>query len=276
MKKHFQLNDRINRFFWVLLGCIVLMPFFTGCGTYTQGQYANPYNLGKEEPCGIVEFFNLTHAGPLIKGLEQGPESLGEMAIWMYNPKAHESQIVGTTGHAQAGDNMPFSNLSIGFHFQLSRIALPPGKYRRFYLAAVPSDMFIMPETPYTYGSSTYYYNLKDAFHLRKVITVYPNRISLVRVHAEIKNRKLIYQIFQPHTTLPIPSDPKEVFADSNSINELFELLKEEDWGFRYYAAQRLGVLGDKRSIQPLQQALEKEKHIDVRKEMEDALKKSQ
>lgn len=275
MKKHFQLNYRKTRYFWVLLGCIVLMPFFTGCGIYTEGQYANPYNLGKEEPYGIVEFFNITHP-LLIKGLEQGPESIGEMAIWMYNPKDHKCEIVGTTGQPQAGDNLPFSNLSISFHFQLSRIALPPGKYRRFYVAALPSHMFIMAATPYTYGSTTYYYNLKDAFHLRKVITVYPNRISLVRIHAEVKNRRLIYQVFQPHTTLPIPSDPKEIFADPNSINELFELLKEEDWGFRYYAAKRLGILGDKRSIQPLQEALEKEKHIDVRKAMEDALKKSQ
>jgi HEAT repeats len=266
MEKQLQLNYRKTRFFWLLIGLIVLMPILSGCGL-TSSQYGNPYQMGKDEPYGIVEFFNITSFGPFLKGLEQGPESYGENRIVMYNPKTREKQIVGITGVPQVGENLAFKNMPLAYNFSLCRIALPPGKYRNFYVAAIPSESSI------SIAGTTYYYYL---FPLNKVITVYNNRISLVRIHADIKNGKIIYQTFQPQQTLPIPPNPKKVSADPKSINDLFELLKEEDWGFRWYAAKRLGVLGDKRSIQPLQQALEKEKHIDVRKVMEDALKELQ
>jgi hypothetical protein len=224
-----------------------------------------------------------------MKGLEQGPESIDDNGIWMYNSEAQEPQLVGITSVPQAGITLAAKDWSLAFNFSFCRVALPPGKYSAFLLAMVPSKEEWTQEVGYDAATDSFTfepgylvseYHFSAATPLDIVISVQANRITPVRIHVEKRKEESAsywyYEVLLPRTTLPIPPNPKKVSADPNSINELFELLKEKDWGFRWYAARRLAALEDRRAIQPLRKVLEKEKHIDVRKAIEGALKDSQ
>ena len=90
MKEPLNLNRKKTRFLWPLLGFIVLILILSGCQTFggmlypgIKWEYSSPYKIGKGEPYGIVEFFNITSFGFFMKGLKQGPESPDQNVILM-------------------------------------------------------------------------------------------------------------------------------------------------------------------------------------------------
>ena len=280
MKEPLNLNRKKTRFLWPLLGFIVLILILSGCQTFggmlypgIKWEYSSPYKIGKGEPYGIVEFFNITSFGFFMKGLKQGPESPDQNVILMSTSGSPEWKLAGKTDVPQVPVTLSARDRSLADNFSFCRVALPPGEYR-FKLAGFNPYGFtwyrgglwsgkIVAEKIYISNTASY----------QDTVKVQANRMTVVRIHLGRMHEMPVACIYKAGTTLPIPANPKKVYADPNSINELFELLQEEDWGLRWYAARRLGELGDRRAIEPLKEALVKEKHTDDRKAMEGALK---
>jgi hypothetical protein len=105
-------------------------------------------------------------------------------------------------------------------------------------------------------------------------IDVKPGRVTLLRADVRPVGRDIKFAVHTGNTTLPAPEKPDRFDPDPNSVNELIKLLDSSDWGIRWYAARRLGLIGDRRAETPIKNALNKEKHADARNELRKALEK--
>jgi hypothetical protein len=255
-------NRRKRRWAYVIFGISTLF-LFCSC---SKGVLVHP--LVKEgEPRGYVEFFVVTGFGLFFKGLEEGEMTCGDWAVALSDPAGFVFEELIEKGYydytaipSWGEDLSSMKYRSIADNFSYCRVGLPLGK----------NEIIVIPRCL----SGKHRTQLKEDIINGKgniVLNVPANRMILVRLDVRT-NPSLKMSHYIATTTLPVPSRPELVDPDPNAVEDLIRLLDEQDWGFRWYAAKRLGLIGDKRAVYPLQQRLARERHADVRNELEKAL----
>jgi hypothetical protein len=94
---------------------------------------------------------------------------------------------------------------------------------------------------------------------LRKIskIKVTASKHGMTIVHLEREGKEV--KAIQSKIVLPVSTKSLDLMPDPNDFALLLDMLNEDNWGLRLYAATRLGALGDSKALEPLERALAKE-----------------
>jgi hypothetical protein len=173
-------------------------------------------------------------------------------------------------------------NRPIADNFSVCRFPMPPGKHRLYIVALSEQQETTMLTVDANTGQ---FKSVKGSVDIGPgkfsgstdiEIDVRPGRVTLLRADVRPADKDVKFHVYRANTTLPVPEKPDRFDPDPNSVNELIKLLDSNDWGMRWYAARRLGMIGDRKAVTPLKNTLNREKHADVRNELRKALEKIQ
>jgi hypothetical protein len=105
-------------------------------------------------------------------------------------------------------------------------------------------------------------------------LDIKPGRLHNYLLHVALDGEEVRFYMDEANTTLPIPTRPDMADPDPASFSDLVKMLDAKIWGFRWYAARRLGFLENQAAIPLLEKKLENEKHKDVSNELQKALER--
>jgi hypothetical protein len=258
---------------------VSICGLLTACGS----KIVRYPQLDMSSPHGHVELFAATTFGMWLRNLEEGPATWPRFGVTHDAILKDRNYLCATDVPQWPGKGLgSLGNRPIADNFSVCRFPMPLGKHR-LYIAALSESLdttrlSVDPNTgqfkpvresvdvgPGKFSGST-----------EIEIEVKPGRLTVLRADVRPDGKDTKFTVYIANTTLPVPEKPDRFDPDPNSVNELIRLLDSNDWGFRWYAARRLGLLGDHRAEIPLKSALTKEKHADVRNELKKALGKNQ
>ena len=233
--------------------------------------------LKKGDPRGYVEFWVATSFGMWMRDLEEGPTTCdGWDIVPLQNgknatpyPNVDDVPIrIGTMKQLTWPEGISMKYRPIADNFSGIRIPMPVGEQNVMILydkvnCPLPTKVAARVKAGEP-GWKTY---------LVGVLPIEENRVT---VGLDIRNegdRLGVYAWLAP-ATLPVANAPMSFNPDLNVYSEYLKYLKSPDWGFRWYAARRLGMIHNKSAIPILKTMLDTEEHKDVRNEIEKAIKK--
>lgn len=239
--------------------------------------------LNMSAPHGYVELFAATVHGLWLKNLEEGPVTWHRFGVTHDAVLKDKNFLCATDVPQWPGKGLgSLGNRPIADNFSVCRFPMPPGKHH-LYINSLSESL---ATTGLAVDANTGQFRQVPVFvdvgpgkfsGTKEIdVEVKPGRVTVLRADVRSVGKDMKFHVHNANTTLPIPEKPDRFDPDPNSVNELIKLLDSNDWGFRWYAARRLGLIGDRRAETPLKSALNKEKHADVRNELRKALEKYQ
>lgn len=231
-------------------------------------------------PKGYAEFWVATSFGMWLKDLEEGPTTCDG---WDFLPLQNNEKAtpypdidglpvrIGAMKQLAWPGNISLKYRPIADNFSGIRIPMPAGDQNimiSYNTAAcpLPDEVAARVKTGEP-GWRTYFVG---------TIPIEENRITVVRLDIRNEGDRLAIHPWVGSTTLPVPDDRDSFDPDPNALAEYLMLLNSPDWGFRWYVARRLGLLGNREAVPALETALTIEEHKDVRNELEKAIRQLQ
>lgn len=252
---------------WFSLPFFVLVALLpAGCSNHhlnVSGDFAgaaiNKYQLSKQtENSGYVEFFLAQDFGIFFESLKEGSISKDAINIFW------KGDLVGVTHVPQWPWEVDIQNARIGNNTSYLRIPLPQGEqYLEFVVGKFKTGIKLIINP-----------NQMQVVRLESHVTK-KNESSRVLGDIVITTQSIEFQPIQVNVSpyiLPAPPDPYRIDPYPEAVDALLNMLKSDDWGFRWYAARRLGLIGDIRALEPLKKSLAEERHLDVIDEIKYAL----
>ncbi len=242
---------------------------------------STPYpGLETASETGYVEMWVPTSFGMWMKDLEQGPTNCDNIEIDALGLEEEEHLcMVKELAWPSLPGHVALSSLNyrpIADNFSACRFPMPAGKhtvlarpgigcYPESLLSTFQAGGYAIP------GSVIKQYKL-PVFVID--LEIQPERLHSFILKVLIDGDEVRFFATEANTTLPIPANPQAADPDPASFNELVKMLESELWEFRWYAARRLGFIGNKAAIPVLRAKLGEEKHLDVQNELTMALER--
>jgi hypothetical protein len=185
------------------------------------------------------------------------------------------AKVFGTTD-----PNIRFYEISVG-EYKLEKLFAPQYPFQSTDFSLASSLFYTRATLPP--GEHEINFALGDHVTPYK-LTIYKDRLTVVRLESDIvdivrlkKSKALVsfypIKVFVANTTLPKPKDIGVISAEADSLDSLIQILSDDDWGLRDYAALRIKLIGYSRALPALEEAYSKEKNEAVKKTISDAIK---
>jgi hypothetical protein len=255
----------------------ILFLFVSGCmPAGSIHKVVKHPGLDSGEPVGYIELWAPTSFGMWMKDLEEGPTACD--TYYVRQSGMEKGELLGITKVLEwPGTLGSLKNRPIADNFSATRFAMPAGKHKLFIAAGqicYPYDMddeLVKGGYAVPGGVSGKVYSLP----LYPIdVEVEPDAIRLYKVALRKDEEGFYISLQWSDTLLPVPENQKKLDPDPNSYDALVDMLDDDDWGFRWYAAKRIRFIGGSSTVPIIQERLKVEEHKDVRNELEKALKK--
>jgi len=231
--------------------------------------------LESAQSIGYIEMWAPTSFGMWMKDLEEGPSACDTYHVWKSGME--KGDYLGITKVLEwPGTLGSLKNRPIADNFSVTRFAMPAGKHELYIAAGQICYPYDMDNELVTGG-----YAVPGAHGKVYSLPIYPievevepNAIKLYKVALRRDDKGFFISQQWSDTLLPVPANPKKMDPDPNSYNALVDMLDDEGWGFRWYAAKRIRFIGNTSTVPLVRERLKVEAHKDVRNELEKALQK--
>jgi hypothetical protein len=232
--------------------------------------------LEPSKPVGYVEMWMPTSFGMWLKDLEEGPSTCGSFRARISGLDEGDYLCITDLPSWPGGGLSSMKYRALADNFSVCRFALPAGEHELFVVAGLdcypPDERSKFTRKGYTsLGVSGTVYTL-PVYPMD--VEVEPDAIRLYQLALRRREGDLKIIINWSDVLLPVPEEPLSLDPDSGSYNALVEMLQDEGWGFRWYAARRIRYIGNESTLPVIEERLKVEEHKDVRNELEKALKK--
>jgi hypothetical protein len=259
---------------------VFILPFLSSCTSLVVDNSAPYPELQSAPASGYVEMWVPTSFGMWLKDLEQGPTTCDNIEVTApgMEKDTYLCVVQQLSWPAMAG-HVGLSSLKyrpIADNFSACRFAMPEGKhsvyirpgvncYPEKFLDKYRAGGYAVPGMLVTEYKTPVFVSELD---------IKSGRLHNYMLHVALAGEDVHFYLDEANVTLPIPPDPTMADPDPNAFSDLVKMLDAEIWGFRWYAARRLGFIGNPAAIPVLKKKLEQEKHKDVRNEMQKALER--
>lgn len=254
----------------------VISFFIFGCApSGTTHKVVMHPELESDKSIGYVEMWVPTSFGMWLKDLEEGPSTCGSFRARISGLDAGEFLCITDLPSWPGGGLSSLKYRALADNFSVCRFAVPAGENELFVVAGL--DCY--PEDERAKFDKSGYVAAPGATGTVYTLPVYPmdvevepDAIKLYQLALRRRNGDLIIVSNWSDTLLPVPEDPLSLDPDPGSYGALVEMLQDEGWGFRWYAARRLRYIGNQSTIPIIEEQLKIETHQDVRNELEKAI----
>lgn len=232
--------------------------------------------LESAKSVGYVEMWVPTSFGMWLKDLKEGPSACGYFRARISKLDAGDFLCITDLPSWPGGGLSSLKYRALADNFSVCRFALPAGEHELFVVAGLncyPEDERAkFDKSGYAAPGVTGTVYTLPVYPMD--VEVEPDAITLYQLALRRRDNELKIVINWSDTLLPVPEEPLSLDPDPGSYNALVEMLQDEGWGFRWYAARRLRYIGNQSTIPVVEERLKIEEHQDVRDELEKALKK--
>ena len=264
----------------VLYLWLLVFPLISACTSLVVDNSVPHPELESASAIGYVEMWVPTSFGMWLKNLEEGPVTCDNIEIDAPGiaQGKHLCVVKQLAWPALAG-HVGLSKLKyrpIADNFSACRIAMPAGKhtvYARPGLNCYPENVV----NKFKAGGYAVPGMLVKKYKTPVFVIdleIEPGRLHNFLLHVSLDGDNVRFFADEANTTLPIPNNPNTADPDPASYQDLLKMLEADIWGFRWYAARRLGFLDNQGAIPALRTKLEDERHKDVRNELQKALER--
>jgi hypothetical protein len=259
---------------------VLTIPLLSSCTSLIVDNTAPFPGIESASAKGYVEMWVPTSFGMWMKDLEEGPTTCDNIEVDAPGMEKDEVLcVVKELAWPSLVGHVGLSSLKyrpIADNFSACRFAVPEGKhtlwirpglscYSEGFLNKFKTGGYAVPGMLVT--------NYKTPVFVSD-IDIKPGRLHNFLLRVVIDGDDVLFFMTEANTTLPIPPHPQMADPDPAAYPDLVKMLDAEIWGFRWYAARRLGFLENQEAIPLLEKKLENERHKDVRNELQKALER--
>lgn len=259
---------------------IFISMFLSSCASLVVDNTAPYPGLESASASGYAEMWVPTSFGMWMKDLEEGPTTCDNIEVTAPGMEKDKYLcVVKELAWPALAGHVGLSSLKyrpIADNFSACRFAIPAGKqtvyirpgvscYPQEFLDKFRAGAYAVPGMLVTQYKTPVFVSKLD---------IKPGRLHNYLLHVSLAGEDVHFYMDEANVTLPIPAQPNLADPDPNAFPELVKMLDAETWGFRWYAARRLGFIKNRAAIPILKKKLQQEKHKDVRNEMLKALER--